>query len=335
MSLRRVWDMARVQRLLNLIGFQPPHFLDKIGNTQKWPSPFSSQILIKYDERNLTFFGFLLQAQYLGINKRRICLRINIYFHKYHSSSIRVISSPTMTISQTPFIFLLLLLLFAFFTPTHQNVSVSLSKTTLSKSGDSVLIQWSGVDSPSKLDWLGIYSPPSSHHDNFIGYKFLSSSPTWKSGSGSISLPLVNLRSNYSFRIFRWTEAEVDRNHLDEDHNPLPGTAHLLATSDDELTFESGRGPDQIHLSYTDADDEMRVMFVTSDAGERSVRYGPSDDSLDDVAVAHVERYEREHMCDSPANASIGWRDPGFIHGAVMTRLKKGVRYYYKVQKLN
>ncbi|ONI30943.1 hypothetical protein PRUPE_1G283200 [Prunus persica] len=235
-----------------------------------------------------------------------------------------------MIISQTPFIFLLLLL-FAFFTPTHQNVSVSLSKTTLSKSGDSVLIQWSGVDSPSKLDWLGIYSPPSSHHDNFIGYKFLSSSPTWKSGSGSISLPLVNLRSNYSFRIFRWTEDEVDRNHLDQDHNPLPGTAHLLATSDDELTFESGRGPDQIHLSYTDADDEMRVMFVTSDAGERTVRYGPSDDSLDDVAVAHVERYEREHMCDSPANASIGWRDPGFIHGAVMTRLKKGVRYYYKV----
>ena len=102
-----------------------------------------------------------------------------------------------MIISQTPFIFLLLLL-FPFFTPTHQNVSVSLSKTTLSESGDSVLIQWSGVDSPSKLDWLGIYSPTSSHHDNFIGYKSLSSSPTGKSGSGPISLPLVNLRSKFS-----------------------------------------------------------------------------------------------------------------------------------------
>ncbi|KAM1050265.1 hypothetical protein TB2_031569 [Malus domestica] len=139
-----------------------------------------------------------------------------------------------------------------FFPPTHQTVSLSLSPTSLSKSGDSVLIQWSGIDSPSRLDWLDIYSSPSSLHDNFIGYKFLSSAPTWKSGSGSISFPLVNLRFNYSFPIFCWNESEVDPNHLDQDHNPFPGTAHLLATSDDELSFESSRVPDQIHLAYTD-----------------------------------------------------------------------------------
>ncbi|KAM2439662.1 hypothetical protein EV2_021383 [Malus domestica] len=155
--------------------------------------------------------------------------------------------------------------LYTFFPPTHQTVSLSLSPTSLSKLGDSVLIQWSDIDSPSRRDWPGIYSPPSSHHDNFIGYKFLSSAPTWKSGSGSISLPLVNLRFNYSFRIFRWNESEVDPNHLDQDHNLLPGTAHLLATSDNELSFKSGRVPDQIHLAYTDGDDEMRVMFVTLD----------------------------------------------------------------------
>ncbi|KAM1134145.1 hypothetical protein ACFX19_044010 [Malus domestica] len=140
-----------------------------------------------------------------------------------------------------------------FFPPTHQTVSLSLSPTSLSKSGDS----------------LGIYSPPSSHHDNFIGYKSLSSAPTWKSGLGSISLPLVNLRFNYSFQIFRWNESEVDPNHLDQDHNPLPGIAHQLATSDDEFSFESGHVPDQIHLAYTDEDGEMRVMFVMPDsAGE-------------------------------------------------------------------
>ncbi|RXH69640.1 hypothetical protein DVH24_037424 [Malus domestica] len=62
--------------------------------------------------------------------------------------------------------------------------------------------------------------------------------------------------------------SEVDPNHLDQDHNPLPGIAHLLATSDDELSFESGRVPDQIHLAYTDEDDEMRVMFLTPDSAE-------------------------------------------------------------------
>ncbi|KAM1185846.1 hypothetical protein ACFX2G_015419 [Malus domestica] len=153
-----------------------------------------------------------------------------------------------------PFSVVIILRAVSTFVPqTHQTVSLSLSPTSLSKSSNSVLIQWSGIDSPSRLDWLDIYSFPFSHHDNFIGYKFLSSAPTWKSGSGSISLPL----------------SEVDPNHLDQDHNPLPGTAHLFAISNDELSFESSRVPDQIHLAYTDEDDEIRVMFVTPDgAGE-------------------------------------------------------------------
>ncbi|CAN6724258.1 unnamed protein product [Malus baccata var. baccata] len=106
-------------------------------------------------------------------------------------------------------------------------------------------------------------------------YKFLSSTPTWKSGSGSISLPLVNLRFNYSFWIFRWNESEVDPNHLNQDHNPLPGIAHLLATSDDELSFESGCVPDQIHLAYMDGDDEMREdEGYGRDKGRREGGYG-------------------------------------------------------------
>ncbi|XP_074339624.1 putative inactive purple acid phosphatase 2 isoform X1 [Apium graveolens] len=213
---------------------------------------------------------------------------------------------------------------------SSSKISISISPKKLYKSGDPVTIKWSGLDSPSQLDWLGIYSPPNSKSPHFIGYFFLSNSSTWQSGSGQITFPVINLRSNYQFRIFRWVESEIDPTHQDNDHNPLPGTKHLLAKSE-ELEFESGRGPEQVHLALTGRDGEMRVMFVSNDGKESVVKYGSGQDRLDMVVGTRVGRYEREHMCDSPANISIGWRDPGYIHDGVMVNLKKGVQYYYKV----
>lgn len=225
----------------------------------------------------------------------------------------------------------LLLFLFSLLTsPSLSKVSLSVTPTILTKSGDTVTISWSNIDSPSKLDWVGLYSPPDSRHDHFIGYKFLSSSPTWESGSGFISLPITNLRSNYSFRIFRWSESEINPKRHDHDNNPLPGTAHLLAQFE-EVGFEPGHGPEQIHLAYTDSEDEMRVMFVVEDKEERKVKWGEVDGEWSHVTVARVVRYDREHMCDAPANGSIAWRDPGWIHDAVMSDLRQGVRYYYQV----
>lgn len=75
----------------------------------------------------------------------------------------------------------------------------------------------------------------------------------------------------------------------------------------------------------------MRVMFVTHDGKESFVKYGLDGDSMDRVVGTRVVRYEREDMCDSPANHSLGWRDPGFIHDGVITNLEAGKRYYYKV----
>ncbi|KAK4765105.1 hypothetical protein SAY86_026195 [Trapa natans] len=237
-----------------------------------------------------------------------------------------------MNMDLLPRLLLLLLPLFSLFDSSSQSpVSISVSPTVLANSGDTLRIRWTGVDSPSDLDWLGIYSPPDSPDDLFIGYVFLSSDPAYRtSGSGSISLPLPNLRANYSFRVFRWSKSEIDPKKLDHDHNPIPGTRHHLATSE-PVGFLAERRPEQVHLSFTDRDDEMRVMFVTGDKEERLVRFGKSERKLQFSVKSSVDRYEREDMCDSPANETSGWRDPGWIHSAVMKGLKKGVRYFYQV----
>ncbi|XP_051122030.1 probable inactive purple acid phosphatase 2 [Andrographis paniculata] len=222
--------------------------------------------------------------------------------------------------------------IFLFLIPSARSsqVSISVSRRSIPKSGDPITVKWSGVDAPSELDWLGIYSPANSSHHHFIGYLFLSSSPDWKSGSGSITIPLINLRSDYQFRIFHWIQSEVNPKKQDDDHNPLPGTKHLLAESE-TVAFEPGRGPEQVHLALTGRPAEMRVMFVTQDGNQSFVKYGLSRDTMDKVVGTQASRYDRKDMCDAPANDTIGWRDPGFIHDGVMVDLQQGKRYYYKV----
>ncbi|KAK6133924.1 hypothetical protein DH2020_032316 [Rehmannia glutinosa] len=227
-----------------------------------------------------------------------------------------------------PFISVLSLFFVQF--SSSSQISISVSPRSIPRSGDPITIQWSGIDSPSKLDWLGIYSPANSSHQDFIGYIFLSSVPEWQSGSGSITIPLINLRSDYQFRIFHWTESEINPKKQDHDHNPLPQTRHLLAESE-TVRFEPGRGPEQVHLALTGRAGEMRVMFVTHDGKENFVGYGLTRNKMGKVVSTRVSRYEREDMCDAPANESVGWRDPGFIHDGVMVGLEEGKRYYYQV----
>ncbi|KAL9225888.1 hypothetical protein vseg_001764 [Gypsophila vaccaria] len=208
--------------------------------------------------------------------------------------------------------------------------TISVSPATLNRSGDTVTVTWANVTNPSPLDWLGIYSPPTSPNHHFIGYIFLSLSPTWETGSGSHAFPLVNLRGAYQFRIFRWPESEKNTTKKDHDGNPIPGTKRLLAKSR-EVGFRNPSGPEQAHLGFTEKEDEMRVVFVAGDGGPREVRYGEGEGEMWSVGECRVERYVREDMCDGPANSTVGWRDPGFVFDALMTGLKKGTRYYYKV----
>lgn len=239
--------------------------------------------------------------------------------------------------------FLLMLLIAALAQKASgSTVTLDAAPTLLKKSGDTVTLTWKGLDSPSKLDWIGIYTPPTSDDDHFIGYMLLSSCPNWATGACSLQIPLVNMRAPYDFRLFRGvyvnlTASAADGNlttilPLDMEGNPLPNTTSRLASSP-HVAFANYNEPTQVHLSLTENTDEMRVMFVTRDPIRSIVKYGDDDDKLGMTVEASSWTYRISDMCDAPANTTVGWREPGYIHSALLARLKPGGRYYYQARK--
>ena len=211
--------------------------------------------------------------------------------------------------------------------------------TTLKYSGDNITLTWRNVDSPSKYDWLGIYMPSDSAIDEYIGYILLSTCPTWSTGSCSLQIPLINMRSPYKFRIFRGAFINATANlnvlknkiKLDKEGNPLPIASRQLAVSS-VIHFYNYNEPTQIHLALTSNEAAMRVMFVTRDPIKSKVRFGTGEDDLQMAVDAKITTYSQNDMCDEPAN-STGWRDPGFIHNAIMGGLSSGSRYYYQASE--
>ncbi|KAJ7518829.1 hypothetical protein O6H91_20G010200 [Diphasiastrum complanatum] len=203
--------------------------------------------------------------------------------------------------------------------------------TILKQSGDTVNLTWTNIQSPSPLDWIGIYSPPESKIDHYIGYLLLSSCISWTEGTCSLEVPLVNMRSGYQFRLYHGVPVNISENTLlDEDGNPLPSTATQLAVSKNVDFFNSNE-PTQIHLSPTSSAQEMRVLFVIKDLIGSFVKYGLGSHSLSSIQASRTYSYKQSDMCHAPANSSIGWRDPGYFHDALLKGLEPEKRYFYQV----
>jgi hypothetical protein len=80
-----------------------------------------------------------------------------------------------------------------------QATTLDVMPTTLQHSGNNITIILKDVHLPSEFDWLGIYMPSTSLDDQYIGYILLSSCSTWKTGTCSLQIPLINMRSPYNF----------------------------------------------------------------------------------------------------------------------------------------
>src|SRR5690606_843367 len=95
-----------------------------------------------------------------------------------------------------------------------------------------ITVQWEGVPYPTRGDWIGVYTADETWSYKWLGYKYVTESPTWAEGRGNITFHLVNIRLDYQFKYM------VVRRHSS---SPIETCRDLPSMSWEAATF-SGRG---------------------------------------------------------------------------------------------
>jgi hypothetical protein len=93
--------------------------------------------------------------------------------------------------------------------------------------------------------------------------------------------------------------------------------------------------PKQLRLAFMDDVTSMAIAWTTGGplTAPQSVRYGAARGPLSMSAPAVTATYGPSDLCGAPANVTsqVTWRDPGFLHKALMTNLAPGATYQYQV----
>jgi hypothetical protein len=86
--------------------------------------------------------------------------------------------------------------------------------------------------------------------------------------------------------------------------------------------------PTGVHLSLTGNPNEMRIVWTTGQGSKPTVKWGKQSKQYSQSASATTSTYGQGQMCGSRAK-TIGWRDPGQFHSAIMTSLQPSQTVYY------
>ena len=182
--------------------------------------------------------------------------------------------------------------------------------------GGKMIVSWSGVSNPSlqkPFDWVSLYCPSGANRHAYLDYSFVNESLTYAKGYGSLEFTLYNLRTDCEFRYYR-------NDTYDE----------LVAVSN-KVSFEGGKGiPLQGHLALTSDVTQMRVSWTTGTSTAPVVHYGLAADNLIFSATGVSKTYTLSDFCGPPANESIYFTDPGFLHDVLLTDLQPKSTYFYR-----
>jgi len=171
-------------------------------------------------------------------------------------------------------------------------------------------VQWTNVQSPSKNDWIGLYSPSDSADKEYLDY-FYADGLT----NGTDQLRVWNMRDSYQVRYFG-----------------VNGSAYVLQGTSNIATVRADQ-PLQGHISLTDkSPSEMQIRWVSSLVNGAMVQMGESSGRYTSTFPATHYSYDTSTMCGSSASivSPTQFRDPGAIYTAIAKDLQPDTTYFYR-----
>lgn len=201
--------------------------------------------------------------------------------------------------------------------------TISVSTLVLRSSGDPLAVAVTGPANGSH--WLGMfllgsnltaiaryhdYCPPGGCAETTPPFTATAPIKYWGLSNGknlsTFSVFTINYRKPCFFAVFAGTE--------------LP---RLVATSQHATFSRLSCEPTGVHLARTQTPGELRVTWQSGESNESSLRWRPAAGAVGgggerawQVVRAESSTYARDKLCGLPANMSIGWHDPGWIHTA-------------------
>ncbi|KAG7387835.1 hypothetical protein PHYPSEUDO_013606 [Phytophthora pseudosyringae] len=187
----------------------------------------------------------------------------------------------------------------------------------LVEDGGDLVVSWEGqaLSPQTSRDYLTLSCGPTTGDGDYILKKGVKDTDA---NDHSVRFSeLYMMRCNYTAKYFNY----------DEKTGKFQAIAKVEAAMKEP--FET---PKHGHLSLTDEETAMAVLFNSGSSNMPVARYGENPQDLKFHATGTSTTYGADDLCHAPANVlgQRAFRDPGYMHTVIMTDLKPDTYYYYQ-----